>query len=75
MVLSQNALKSSIFSHSKCYKKHVYEGNYLRLGTSVKFFRHLPGKSHVMAFFTFSSWDHFSSLTTETDIHLTIKFR
>ena len=32
MVLRPNALKSSHFSHSKCYKNHVYEGNYLNLG-------------------------------------------
>ena len=31
MVLRPNALKSSYFSHSKCYKNHVYEGNYLKL--------------------------------------------
>ena len=30
-----NALKSSHFSHSKCYKNHVYEGNYLKLGTYI----------------------------------------
>ena len=42
---------------------------------SVKFFRNLPGKSHVMTFFTFSSCDHFSSLTTETDIHFTFTLK
>ena len=31
-----NALKSSHFSHSKCYKNDVYEENDLKLGT--KFF-------------------------------------
>ena len=30
-----NALKSSHFSHSKCYKNNVYEGNDLKLGTYI----------------------------------------
>ena len=46
-----------------------------RVPPSVKFFRNLPGKSHVMTFFTFSSCDHFSSLTTETDIHFTFTLK
>ena len=29
-----NALKSSHFSHSKCYENHVSEGNCLKLGTT-----------------------------------------
>ena len=35
MVLRPNALKSSHFSHSKCYKNRIYEGNYLKLGTYI----------------------------------------
>ena len=35
MVLGPNALKSSHFSHSKCYKNRIYEGNYLKLGTYI----------------------------------------
>ena len=35
MVLRPNALKSSHFSHSKCYKNNVSEGSYFKLATYI----------------------------------------
>ena len=35
IVLRLNALKSSHFSHSKCYKNNVFEGNDFKLGTHI----------------------------------------
>ena len=33
--LRPNVLKSSHFSHSKCYTKNVYEWNFLKLSTYI----------------------------------------
>ena len=49
IVVRPNALKSSNFSHSKCYKNHVYKGNYLKLGTYVHSLESLL--VHVFRFF------------------------